>query len=101
PRSPLFPYTTLFRSRHVDFRAQRAGAVRKLAGAHPPEKVQILGNPAVAPRAVAARLRQRAAIRAHLVGREVADVGLTRADQRLAKVVELAEIVRGIEEPVL
>src|SRR5450759_4031430 len=86
---------------HVDLRAQGAGAVRKLAAAHPPEKVHSLGNLAVAPRAVAARLRKRAAIRAHVVGREVADVGLARADQRLAEVIELPEIIRRVEEPVL
>src|ERR1035441_6089562 len=86
---------------HVDLRAQRAGAVRKLAGTHPPEKIQALGGLAVAPRAVAARLGERAAVGADLVGGEVARIGFSRANQRLAKFVELSEIVRRVEEPFL
>src|ERR1035438_1349336 len=85
----------------VDLRAQRAGAVRKLAGTHPPEKIQALGGLAIAPRAVAARFGERAAVGADLVGGEVARIGFSRVNQRLAKFVELSEIVRRVEEPVL
>src|SRR2546425_3675947 len=37
PRSTLFPYTTLFRSRREDRSARRAAAARERAGADGPE----------------------------------------------------------------
>ena len=84
--------------RHVDLRAQHAGAVRKLAGAHAAEQVEIFLHRAVAIRAVLARLGQRAAHRPHLVGRLVVDIGLAGANQVLGPVVELLEIVRRMVE---
>jgi hypothetical protein len=56
------------RRRHVDLRAQHVRAVGELAGAHAAEQVEVLSTRAVAVRAVAARLGQRAAVLADLVG---------------------------------
>ena len=80
---------------HVDLRPQRARAVGKLAGPHPPEQVEVLLDRAVAVGAVAARLGERAAVLADLVGRQVADVGLAGLDQLLGPLVELLEVVEA------
>ena len=56
------------RRRHVDLRAQHVRAVVELAGAHAREQVEVLGDRAIAVRAVPARLGQRAAVLADLVG---------------------------------
>ena len=56
------------RRRHVDLRAQHVRAVGELAGAHAREEVEVLLDRPVAVRAVGARLGQRAAVLAHLVG---------------------------------
>jgi hypothetical protein len=53
---------------HVDLGAQDVGAVGELAGLHALEQIQVLGDAAVAVGAVLARLGQRAAVGAHLVG---------------------------------
>ena len=81
--------------RHVDLGAQHAGAFRKLAGAHAAQQIEALVRRAVAVGAVAAGLGQRAAMLADLLGREVVDIGVARADQVLGPVVELLEIVGG------
>ena len=84
---------------HVDLGPQRARSVGKLAGPHAAEQVEVLGRRPVAVRAVLARRGQRAAIFAHLVAVQVADVGLAGLDQLLGPIVELAEIIRGVEHP--
>ena len=61
---------------HVDLAAQRAGAVRKLAGLHAGEQVEVLGHAAVAERAVLARPVGRAPVFLGVLGAQVADVGL-------------------------
>ena len=86
--------------RHVDLRAQHVRAVGKLARAHPPEQVEVLLDRPVAIRAVAARLGQRAAILADLVGRQAVDVGLAVANQLLGVAVHLLEVVRRVEHPI-
>ncbi len=88
------------RRRHVDLGPQRARAVGKLAGAHPLEQVEVLLDAAVAVRAVAARLGERAAILADLVGVQVADIGLARLDQLHGPLVKLLEIVGGEKQAV-
>ena len=80
---------------HVDLGPQRARPVGELARAHAPEEVQALLRRAPAEGAVAARLGQRAAVLARLLGREVVDVGQARADQVLGPGVEGLEVVRG------
>ena len=86
---------------HIDPRPQRACAVGKLARAHAPEEIQVLLDRAVAPRAVATRLGQGAAVGAGVLGAEVADVGQALLDQLDRESVELLEIVRGEIEPVI
>ena len=76
-------------------RAQDAGAVRELAGAHAREEVEALLRRPVAPRAVAAGLGERAAVLADLVGGEVVHVGLAGLDEVDGPLVELLEVVRG------
>ena len=65
--------------RHVDPRAQVARAVGELASTHPREEVEALLDGPVAPGARSARLGQRAAVLADLVGGQVVHVGLARA----------------------
>ncbi len=81
---------------HVDLRAQHVGAVGKLAGAHPAEQIAILGDAAPAIRRIDARLGQRAAVLADLVGRERVDIGEALVDQPLGELVELLVIVRRV-----
>ena len=84
--------------RHVDLRAEHAGAVGELAGPHPREEVEVLVDRAIAPRRVATGLGQRAAVLADLVGRQVVDVRVAVADQVDGPVVELLEVVRRVVE---
>jgi hypothetical protein len=59
--------------RHVDFGAQsRASPSANSPGAHAAEQVEVLLDAAVAVRAVFARLGERAAVVAHLLGAQVA-----------------------------
>ena len=83
---------------HVDFRPQGARAVGKLAGPHALEQIEILFHRAVAIRAFFAGLGQRAAIFAHLLGGEVADVRLAVLDQLDGPFIQLPEIVGGIKQ---
>ena len=82
---------------HVDLRAQRAGAVRELAGAHPLEPVEVLRHRAVPVGALLPRPVGRAAHLVHLLGRVVADEGLAPADQFERVLVERLEVVGGVE----
>ena len=90
----------MFGRRHVDLGAQHARAVGELACAHAREEVEVLLDRPVAVGAVPAGLGERAAVFADLVGGQVVDVGLARPDQLDGPVVELLEVVRGVEEPV-
>ena len=87
--------------RHVDFRAQHARPVRKLARAHAPEQVQILLHATAPPRALPARLGERAPEGPDLVGGEVVHIGFAPADELLGVVVQALEIVRGVKLPVI
>ena len=80
---------------HVDLRAQHARTFRQLAAPHLLEQRQVLLDRTIAIRAVLAGLRQRAAIRARLIGREMADVGLALLDQMHRPFMELIEIAGG------
>jgi hypothetical protein len=83
---------------HVDLRPEHPGAVRKLAGAHALEQVEVLLDRAVAPRAVLAGRGEGAAVLADLVGGEVVDVGLAGLDEMDRPLVELVEVVGGVVE---
>ena len=85
---------------HVDPGPQHPRAVRELARAHPREQVEALVDRPVAPRRVAARLRQRAAVLADLVGRQVVDVGEAGPDEVDGPFVELLEVVGRVVEVV-
>ena len=60
--------------------------------------VEVLGHGAIAVRAVLARLGERAAILADLVGRQAVDVGQAGSDQVLGVAVERLEVVGGVEQ---
>ena len=83
---------------HVNPGPQHAGAFGELPGAHTAEEVEVLLDAAVAVGAGAARLGQRAAIFADLVGAQVVHVGFAVADKLLGPVVELLEVVAGVKE---
>ena len=86
--------------RHVDFGAERARAIGELAGLHAREEVEILFDAAIAVGALLAGFGGRAAVLADLVGGQVADVGLAGFDQLHGPIVQLVEIVGGVEEAV-
>ena len=68
----------------------------KFAGAHAAEQVEVLVDAARAVRRVLARLGQRAAMLADLVGRQRIDVGDALADQVLRELIELFVIIRRV-----
>ena len=82
---------------HVNFGAQGAGAVGKFAVFHALEEVQVFGNGTVAKGAVLAGAVRGAAVFVGVVGGEVADVGFAFFDEGDGVVVELIEIVGGVE----
>ena len=84
--------------RHVDLGAQHVRAVLELARAHAAEQIEVLVDRAIAIRALAAGLGERAAILAHLVGRQAVDVRLAVADELLGPLIELLEIVGRVIE---
>ena len=81
------------RAAHVDLEPQHMRAVGKLARAHPAEEVEVLRDRPAAVRAVAPRFRQRAARRAHLLGRLAVDVGEAVLDEPLGEAVEVVVVV--------
>ena len=82
-----------------------ARSVREPSGNSPARirsnRVEVLLDRAVAVGALAAGLGQRAAVLADLVGGQVAHVGLAGLDQLHGPLVELVEVVGGVEQPVL
>ena len=86
--------------RHVDLGAQGACAVGEFAGLHAREEVEIFLDGAIAIGAVLAGFGEGAAVLADLVGGEVADVGLAGLDELDGPIVELVEVVGGVEEAV-
>ena len=85
------------RRRHVDLGAQHVRAVGELVGAHPREQIEVLRHRSIAVRAVPARLGQRAAVRAHLVGAQAVDVRLALLDQLDGELIQPLEVVRRVE----
>src|SRR6266404_6047090 len=73
-------------------------AVRELAGTHAREEIEVLLDRTGAVRTVAPRLGQRAAVLADLVGGEAVDVRPALLDELDGVIVELLEIVGGVEE---
>ena len=83
--------------RHVDLGPQRARAVGELAVLHALEQVEILLDGAIAKRAVLARLGQRAAMFADLVGVRSQTYALPFLMSSIGPVVELLEIIGGVD----
>ncbi len=83
-------------ARHVDLQAQHVRAVRKLARAHPAEQIEVLRDRALAVARRRPGLGQRAARRAHLVGRLAVDIGEPVLDEPLGERVELVVVVRRV-----
>ena len=83
------------RGSHVDLRAQHPASVGELPVFHPLKEVQIFFHAAVPPGTVFPRLRQRAAVRADLLGREVADEGFSLFDQGDGRFIHSVKVVRG------
>ena len=86
--------------RHVDLGTQDARAVGKLASLHALEQIQIFFDRAIAVGTVFAGLGQRAPVLADFIGRQVVDVGLALFDQLDRPLVELAKIIRCVEQAV-
>ena len=68
-------------------------AVGELARAHAPQEVEVLGDAAIAVRAVDAGLGQRAAGRAHFLGRLAVDVGQALLDEPFREPVQVVVVV--------
>ncbi len=86
---------------HVDLGPQHLGPVRKFAGAHATEEIEVLGRRAVAEGAVLAGFGEGAAVGPDFLLGEVVDVGQALPDERLGEGVEPVEIVRGVKAAVL
>ena len=86
---------------HVDPGSERAGAVRKLAGPHPPEEFEVLLDRPAAEGAFLPGFADRSPVFPDLVDAEVADIGLALADEVLGIVVEPLVVIRGVKLAVL
>ena len=86
------------RRRHVDLRPQHLRAIGKLAGAHPPKEIEVLGHRAVPPGAFLAGLSQRAARLADLLRALLVHVGQALLDHHLSVFVHLREIIRRVAD---
>ena len=86
------------RAGHVDLRAEHPGAVGELARAHAREQVEVLLDAPVAERRVRPGAGQRAARLADLVRRLVVDVRLAGPDELDRPLVQLLEVVAGVEQ---
>ncbi len=75
---------------------RHARAVRKLAGLHAREQIEIFFDRTIAIRAFLARLGQRAAIFADFVGAQVIHVSFAGLDQLHRPVIQLLEIIGGV-----
>ncbi len=82
---------------HVDLGPQRVLPVLEFAGPHAAKEIETLRRRPIAIGARLARLGERAAIFANLVGVQAADVGVPLLNQLLGPLVELLEVVRGVE----
>ena len=83
--------------RHVNLGPEDLLAVSVLAGLHLAEETEVLLRRAVAPGAVLTRLVNRATAFADLLLRLVVDIRLAPKDHLLGPLVELVEIIGGIE----
>ena len=84
---------------HVDFGAQGVRALGVLSVAHLGKQAQVFFHAAVPPRAGPARLGQRAAVFAKLVGRKVADIRFPGLYQLDGVRIALVKVIRAVEDP--
>jgi hypothetical protein len=84
--------------RHVDFRPEHVRPIVELPGAHPPEEIQIFVDRAIPVRAFAAGLGERAAVLAHLIGRQAVDVRFAGRDELFGPLIELIEVVGRVKQ---
>ena len=77
---------------HVDLGTQRSGAVLKLAVLHAHKQIEVLLDAAFTIGAVAPRLRERAAVLAHLVLGQIVHIGKTLADELERQFIALIEV---------
>ena len=82
------------------FARRTFGSVRKLAGPHATEQIEVLFDGPVAVGALLARFGQRAAVGADLIGGKVVHIGFALLDQIFGPLVELLEVVGGKVEVV-
>ena len=81
---------------HVDLRPQGAAALGELARLHSPEEIEVFLHRAV-PVGAFLPAPDVAAVLRHLLGRQVIDVGFAVANELLGPLVELVEVVGGVE----
>ena len=81
------------RAAHVDLQAQHVRAVREFAGAHPAEQRHVLFRRPMAIGTVLARLGQRPARRAHLLGGLAVDVREAVLDEPLGEAIERIVVI--------
>ncbi len=82
---------------HVDLGAQHPRAVGELSGAHPSEQIEVLLDTAIAVRRLDAGFAVAAALGPDRVAVLVVDVGLAVVDQQLRPLVDLLEVVAGVQ----
>ena len=85
------------RAGHIDLGAQSLGAVRKFAVAHVLEQLQVFRNRAVAVRAFLARYRQRTAVLAQLLLRQIVHICLAILDELHSAFIAGLKVVRAVE----
>ena len=79
---------------HVDLGAQHHRAIGELTVPHACEQVKVLGDRTIAIGTVLASLRQRAAIFAHLLWRQIIHIGQALVDEFDREIVQRIEIIR-------
>jgi len=84
---------------HVDPRPQHAGAVGVLPGTHPAEQVEVVGDAAISVGAVHPGPAEPAALGGDGVAVLIVHVGQSALDQVFRPVVQLSEVVRGVQQP--
>ena len=75
-------------------------SLRKFAGTHPPEQIQILFHTALSPRAFFSWLCQCSSILLHLLRSQIIHIRQPLLDQDLCKLIQLIVIFRCIEQVV-
>ena len=86
---------------HVDFGTEHVRPFFAVAGTHSRKQVKIFFHKSRSIRALLARLRQGPPVVSNLVRGQTVHVGLAFPDQQRRVLVQLLEIIRGKETPVL